>query len=76
MNAPVEVPDPLKEAIKRLTDDPRYGGGVVAAEANVDRKTINNIMRKGTASERTIRKVQQMVELSQNSPLKYGATAK
>ncbi len=67
MNAPVKVPDALKEAIQRLTDDPRFNGKVVAAKAKVDPKTINNIMRKGSASERTIRKIQEMVQLSQPS---------
>ena len=76
MNAPITVPDTLKAAIQRLTDDPRFGGGVVAAAAKVDRKTINNIMRKGSASERTIRKIREMVELSQKSPLKYGTANK
>jgi hypothetical protein len=71
MNAPVTIPDPMKEALQRLTDDPRYGCKVTAAKAGVDRKTINNIMRHGTASERTIRKIQSFVQLSPHSPSEF-----
>lgn len=69
MNAPFPVPKDLKDAIQRLTDDPRFNGKVVAAKAKVDVKTINNIMRNGSASARTIRKIQEMVQLSQHSQL-------
>ena len=70
----MNAPQSLKDALQKLTDDPKLGCKVVAAQAGVDRKTLYNIMRNGIVSDRTIRKIQEKFSISPNSPQKEATT--